>query len=98
VHVGAIRVEVRIRDSHSLKDKRKVIKRILADLGKAHPLAVAEVDHHDLWQRATLGIAAVSSTPGQVERMLRSATKTLDESDGVELLGVSTSYLEPADQ
>jgi uncharacterized protein YlxP (DUF503 family) len=94
MHVAAIRAELRIRDMHSLKQKRSVVKGILADIGRAHPVAVAEVDHQDLWQRATIGIAVVSTSPGQVERMLRNAASDLDHRDDVELLGVSKTFLE----
>jgi uncharacterized protein YlxP (DUF503 family) len=83
---------------HSLKEKRRVVKSMLADIGRAHPVAVAEVDHQDLWQRTTLGIAAVSSSAGQVERMLRSVVHDIELRDDVEALGVTTSYLEPADR
>ena len=98
MHVAAMRVELRIRDAHSLKDKRRVVKSLLADVGKQHPIAVAEVDHQDLWNRASVGVAAVSSSPGQVERMLRAVEKEIDDWDGVELLGTTTSYLETAEQ
>lgn len=98
MHVAAIRVELRIRDMHSLKEKRRVVKSMLADIGRAHPVAVAEVDHQELWQRATLGIAAVSTTPGQVDRMLRAVASDLDHRDDVEVLGFTTSYLEAADR
>lgn len=98
MHVAAVTVELRIRDMHSLKEKRRVVKSIIADIGKSHPVAIAEVDHQDLWQRSTLGIAAISTSPGQVERMLRSINNDLDARDDVELLGVTTSYLEPIEQ
>lgn len=98
MHVAAVTVELRIRDMHSLKEKRRVVKSIIADIGKSHPVAIAEVDHQDLWQRSTLGIAAISTSPGQVERMIRSINNDLDARDDVELLGVTTSYLEPTEQ
>lgn len=98
MHVAAIRVELRVRDMHSLKDKRRVVKSILADIGRAHPVGIAEVDHQDLWQRATLGIAAVSASPGHVDRMLRAVTSDLDKRNDVELLGTTWSYLEAANR
>jgi uncharacterized protein YlxP (DUF503 family) len=98
MHVAAIRIELRIRDMHSLKEKRRVVKGMLSDIGRAHPVAVAEVDHQDLWQRTTLGIAAVSSSAGQVERMLRAVVNDIDHRDDVEVLGATTSYLEAADR
>ena len=50
------------------------------------------------WNRASVGVAAVSSSPGQVERMLRAVEKDIDDWDGVELLGTTKSYLETAEQ
>jgi uncharacterized protein YlxP (DUF503 family) len=75
-----------------------VVKGMLSDIGRAHPVAVAEVDHQDLWQRTTLGIAAVSSSAGQVERMLRAVLNDIDHRNDVEVLGMTTSYLEAADR
>ena len=98
MHVAAVTVELRICDMHSLNEKRRVVKSIIADIGKSHPVAIAEVDHQDLWQRSTLVIAAVSTSLGQVERRLRSINNDLDARDDVELLGVTTSYLASAKQ
>lgn len=97
MHVAAMRAELRIREAQSLKDKRRVIKALLAELGRAHPIAVAEVDHQDLWNRATVGVAAVSSTAGQVERMLKAAERDMDDWDGVEVLDAAVSFLERLD-
>ena len=98
MYVGAFRVELRIRGMRSLKEKRRVVKKIIADIGAAHPIAVAEVDHQDLWQRADLGIAAVSESPGQVDRMLASITRDLERRTDIEVLGTSRSYLDEEDQ
>ena len=45
--------------SQSLKDKRMVLRRV-KDRLKPHNVAVSEVAHHDLWQRAGLGIVTVA--------------------------------------
>jgi len=94
MHVGASRIELRIRNMRSLKEKRKVVKSIIAEIGRAYPVAVAEVDHQDLWQRADLGVAVVSGSPGHVERMLTAIQNDLDRHTEVEVLGVTNSYLE----
>lgn len=98
MHVGALHVELRIRGMRSLKEKRRVVKKIIADIGAAYPIAVAEVDHQDLWQRADLGIAAVSESPGRVDRMLTSITRDLERWTQIEVLGTSRSYLDQEDQ
>ncbi len=93
MYVGALHVELRIRGMRSLKEKRRVVKRIIADIGSTHPVAVAEVDHQDLWQRADLGIAAVSGARGQVDRMLASIIRDLERRPDVEVLGTGRTYL-----
>ena len=96
--VGALRVELRIRGVRSLKEKRRVMKRIIADVGAAHPVAVAEVDYQDLWQRAELGIAVVSESPGQVDRMLATISRDLERRTEIEVLESRRSYLEEEDR
>jgi len=94
MHVGASRIELRIRDVRSLKEKRKVVKSIIADVGRAYPVAIAEVDHQDLWQRTDLGVAVVSGSPGHVDRMLTAVQIDLDRRAEIEVLGSTRSYLE----
>jgi uncharacterized protein YlxP (DUF503 family) len=98
VYVGALRVELRIRGMRSLKEKRRVLKRIIAEIGAPHPIAVAEVDHQDLWQRADVGVAAVSESPGQVDRVLTSITRDLEQRAEIEVLGTSRFYLDEGDR
>ena len=64
--VGVYRVEIFIPGAHSLKEKRSVLQSLKAKLGQLG-LAVAEVDGQDLWQRASLGVAAVSSDSGWLQ-------------------------------
>ena len=69
--VGIVRIELHIPAARSLKDKRQVV-RGLKDRIRGVSAAVAEVDHHDLWQRAALGVAVVAADGGQVRELLQS--------------------------
>lgn len=78
-YVGILSVELHIPESGSLKAKRKEIKSAKTHLVQRFHVAVAEVDHHDTWQRARLTVACVGRTHGDalsvldnVERFLRS--------------------------
>lgn len=93
MHVGALRIELRIRGMHSLKEKRHVIKTIIADVGRAHSIAVAEVDHQDLWQRSDIGVAVVSGSLGQVGRILAAVERDLERRSDIEILGTTRSFL-----
>lgn len=53
-------VDLHLPDVGSLKDKRHVLKGLKEKVRHRFDVAVAEVDHHDSWQRATLAVAAVS--------------------------------------
>lgn len=94
MYVGALHVELRIRGIRSLKEKRRVLKRIIAAVGAPHAVAVAEVDHQDLWQRADLGIAVVSESPGHVDRMLATIAKDLERRTEIDVLDSRRSYLD----
>lgn len=96
MHVVAQRIELRIRDAHSLKEKRHIVKSVSAYLATTFGVAVAEVADHDKWQKATLGVAAVSGQLGQVERVLHALGRHLDARPDVEVLRTATSHLEEA--
>jgi uncharacterized protein YlxP (DUF503 family) len=89
-----MRLELRIRDAGSLKEKRHVLKAVSSHLARTFSVAVAEVDHQDLWNRATLGVAAVAPHASQLDRILHSVERHMRERTDAELIGVSVSYLE----
>ncbi len=71
MYVAVVRAELHLPHAQSLKDKRQVLNRLKDRLRATHA-AVAEVDHADLWQRATIGIAIVTGAPGALGEMLQS--------------------------
>jgi len=75
--IAVLRVELHIPYAQSLKDKRMVLRRVKDRLQKFN-VAVAEVEHQDRWQRAELGVVAISTTAGHVEQVLASAADEID--------------------
>lgn len=69
--VGIVRIELHIPAARSLKDKRHVVRGLKDRIRERTQAAVAEVDHHDLWQRAALGVAVVAVDGGQVRERLQ---------------------------
>jgi len=61
MNVGVCRVKLRFPENLSLKGKRQVVKSIITRLRSKFNVSVAEVDDHELWQLATLGICCVSN-------------------------------------
>lgn len=94
MHAAALRVELRIPDAHSLKEKRGKLKPVIAELKKRFGVSVAEVDHQELWQRATLGVAVVAPQAGQLQRLAHSLERYFEQLDTVLFLRMTISYLE----
>ena len=59
-YVGILSVELHFPEAGSLKGKRKYVKSAKAQLQNRFGASVAEVDHHELWQRARLTVACVA--------------------------------------
>jgi hypothetical protein len=75
--VALLSVELFLPGSGSLKDKRMVLRRLKDRLAKFN-VAVAEIEHHDLWQRAGLGIVTVSTSENQAERELAAVASEIE--------------------
>ncbi|MGH6913446.1 MAG: DUF503 domain-containing protein [Geminicoccales bacterium] len=75
--IGLLSVELFIPHAQSLKDKRMVLRSIKDRLKKFN-VAVAEVEHQDVWQRAGLGVVAISTTTGHVDRELAAVADEIE--------------------
>lgn len=91
---AVMRLDLRIRDAHSLKEKRHVVKGITGHLARTYGVAVSEVDHQDLWNRATLGVAAVAPQASHLGRILHTVESDMRQRRDIEMLGVAISHLE----
>jgi uncharacterized protein len=77
-YVGILSVELHFPEAGSLKAKRKYVKSAKAQLQNRFGASVAEVDHHDLWQRSRLTIACVARNHREVEALLADAERYLN--------------------
>jgi uncharacterized protein len=77
-YVGILSVELHFPEAGSLKGKRKFVKSAKAQLQNRFGASVAEVDHHELWQRSRLTAAVVAREEREVERLLDEAARWLD--------------------
>lgn len=83
--VGVMTLEIRIPYAHSLKEKRAVLRKVRERLRNRFNVAVAELDHQDVWQRATLGVVSISSSRGSLETTLRGALAESEKILGLDL-------------
>ena len=77
-YVGILSVELHFPEAGSLKGKRKFVKSAKAQLQNRFGAAVAEVDHHDLWQRSRLTLSCVAREHREVEALLADAERYLN--------------------
>jgi uncharacterized protein YlxP (DUF503 family) len=88
--VGLLSLELFIAGAHSLKEKRMVL-RAVKDRLRRFNVAVSEVEHHDLWQRAALGVVTIAGSDALAGRELQAV---IDEIERVEPGLVSRSEVE----
>jgi uncharacterized protein YlxP (DUF503 family) len=89
--VALQRFDLRLRDSHSLKQKRHVVKSLTASLRQRFNVSVSEVDHQDLWQRAAIGVAAVGAAEYHLRKVTSEIERYVETWPAVEVLEVEVT-------
>jgi uncharacterized protein YlxP (DUF503 family) len=93
-YVGILSFELYFPDNHSLKGKRRELLSLKAQLQRRFGAAVAEVDHHDVWQRTRLTLACVAREHRELQQLLDGAERYLS-SAGYELLSCEREVVRP---
>jgi len=84
--VGILQFTLLIRASHSLKDKRRVVRSIKDRLRHHHNLSIAETDSQDIRNQAVLGIAMIGSDAKYIESGLKKIVNQLRVHPEAELI------------
>jgi uncharacterized protein len=74
----ALTIHVHLPENGSLKGKRKELLSMKAALSRRFGAAVAEVDHHDLWQRSTIAAGLVGRSAGELEQLGEALVRYLE--------------------
>lgn len=90
--IALLSIEIFLPMSQSLKDKRMVLRR-LKDRLAAFNVAVAEVEHQDLWQRAALGVVTVAVSDAAAERTLTAAMREIERLEPGAAIRSQVEYL-----
>jgi uncharacterized protein len=91
--VGVLTLEVRIESAHSLKDKRHVVQGLKDRLRHKFNVAVAEIEHQELWQRATVAVVTVSPSHEFAQKVLQAAEDEAALMLGAELTDTVVEWL-----
>ena len=93
MHAAAVRFELFVPESRSLKAKRAAVRPIIDALRHRLRVSVAEVDHQDTWQRAAIAVAVVAESDGKLREVLAQVERLVANAADVELTDVETAWL-----
>ena len=88
MYVGTLAFDLLLGDVRSLKEKRSVVRPIVAELQRKYAVSVAEVGGQDLYRRAEIGLAVVSGDAGHLTDVLDRCERMVASRPEVELLSV----------
>jgi uncharacterized protein YlxP (DUF503 family) len=86
--LGALEFDLLLGEVHSLKEKRSLVRPLIAEVRRRFELSVAEVDHLDLHRRAGIGVATVSADRAHLVEVLDAVEQLVAYRPEVELLSV----------
>ncbi len=89
--IGTIEFDLLLGDVHSLKEKRSLVRPLLADVRRMYGVSVAEVDHLDLHRRAGIGVAVVAPDRSHVVEQLDTIERRVAYHPEVDLLSARRS-------
>jgi hypothetical protein len=96
-YVGILTVELHFPESGSLKGKRRYVKSAKAQLHERFGASVAEVDHHDLWQRSQLAVACAAREHSELHGLLDGIERYLGSREW-ELVRVEREVIVPGER
>jgi uncharacterized protein YlxP (DUF503 family) len=88
MYTGTMCVDIRLGDVHTLKQKRSVVRPIVAEVQRKFAVSVAETGHQDLYRRAEIGVAVVSGDGQQCRDVLDSVERLIAARPEIEVLDV----------
>lgn len=91
--VGVCVVQIHLPGAGSLKDKRQVLRSLKDHLRGHYNVAVAEIDHQDLWQRAAIGIVGIAAAAGPLEKMFQEIQHEVERRVPGEVLSCDVDFL-----
>jgi uncharacterized protein YlxP (DUF503 family) len=92
VWTGTLALDLLLGDVHSLKQKRSVVRPIVAELHRRFGVAAAEAGHLDLHRRALVGVAVVAADRSHCVQVLDSCERQLEGHPEVEVLSAARRY------
>ena len=94
MYIGVITLELAIDHAMSLKDKRAVLNRLKSKIHNKFNVSIAEIDAHDIWNIAILGIAVISNEQRYCNKVLDKIIDHLEVMRDFEIDDFTTEYIQ----
>ncbi len=96
--VGSLSLDLLLGDVHSLKEKRSVVRPIVAELRRSFTVSAAETGHLDLHRRAEVGVGVVAADPGHCTEVLDACERLVANRPEVDLLAARRRIWDDSDE
>lgn len=83
--IGICQIDLYLPNSHSLKDKRNLLKSIKLRIRHNYNVSVSEIDNFELWKNTTLGIACIGNEKKYLNKVLNGIILFLEKQNSVQL-------------
>ena len=92
--IGLCTIDLSLPEVHSLKQKRSILKSIIHRMRNKFNVSVAEIDHQDQWQSATLSFVAVSNTNRHVQQIVTQVNNWIEAQESEFIItNISVEFL-----
>ncbi len=82
-----------IPESHSLKDKRRILMQLRDKITRKFNVSMAELNHHDLWKKATLGIACLANEQRHLNQVMDQLMNAIYQLPRIEVIDCRKEFL-----
>lgn len=97
MYVGALELDILLGDVHSLKQKRSVVRPVIAELRRKYEVSAAEAGHLELHRRALIGVAVVAPDSDHVRQVLDACERLVAGRVELQLLSARQRLVGPHD-
>jgi len=90
---GICTINLYFPNSHSLKDKRNIIKSIKSRIRNNFNVSVSEINNHDIWKNTTLGIACIGNEKRYLDNVLNEVIKFIENQNKLQVIDFKKTIL-----
>ena len=91
--IGILELDLRFFSGNSLKEKRRLLKRLIFKIRNNFNVSVSEIGHQDLWQRTELGISLITTEMRFAQKVLNKILGLIEEERDISLINSKMEFL-----